>query len=168
MRSIRFTVGSVVYDNKNFDNILMNYRRYQRVLSDDKLVSSLNEDERNTLQEFVKNHTILIPARVRGKQTSLKLRTCVAALHVFIVGGDGVKDPKQFIMDAVHRICQTWYGEDGKGLSGFVMDTMVRECFDNQEKGHFDVLVATLNSQCASLGSKVHNGYNIQDGTAVE
>jgi len=169
---MKFTIG---YENKgvpidkDFNNILMNYRRYQRVLADDKLVSTLNAEERDKLQEFVKNHTIIIPARVRGRQTSLKIRTCIAALHVFIVGGEDVKNPKQFVMDAVHRICQTWYGEDGKGLGGYVQDTMVRECFDNQEKGHFDVLVAKLNSECASLGStRVNNGYSLVDGTSME
>ena len=151
--------------SKITDNLLMNYRRYQNVIADQRTVDSLNAKDSNTLQEFSKNHSIVIPTRYNGRQTSIKIRTCIAALHVYIVGGEDVKSPKQFLMDAVRRIAQRWYGEDGKGLSGFVTDALVRECFDNEEKGHFDLLVGKLNIECESVGStRVHNGYNSSTG----
>ena len=164
-----FTIG-INPDDPNcsrVNNILMNYRRYQKVLEDTRLVDSLNAGERDKLQDFVKNHSIIVPVRVRGRQTSLKIRTCIAALHVFITGGEDVRDPKQYVLDSIHRISQKWYGEDGKGLGGFVMDTMVRECFDSEEKGHFDYLVSFLNEKCASIGNKVHNGFSEVDGSAI-
>jgi len=150
-------------------NLLLNYRKYQRVIGDQKFLNSLNKEERKKLQDFVKNHAIIIPVRVNGKQTSLKIRTAIAALHTFIVGGEEVKDFKQFIMDTVYRITQSWYGEDGKGLSGFVQDTMVRECFDSSEKGHFDYIVSMLNDTCASIGStRVRNSFSTADGSEIE
>lgn len=130
--------------------LIVDYRKYLKAIHNPHLMKNMNADKRQQFQEFARNHSIIIPARVNGKQTSLKVRTCIAALHCFIVGGEDVKDHKQFIYDAVHRISQQWFGEDGKGLGGYVQDTLIRECFDNEEKTMFDFIVSVLNTECTS------------------
>lgn len=134
-------------------NPILNYRKYNQIVNNPSAMYSLHATDRYRLQEFVKNHSIIIPTRVNGKQTSIKIRTSVAALHAMIVG-DSVRDYKRFLMDSVYRISQSWYGEDGKGLSGFIQDAMIRECFDSEEKDEFDTIVTILNNECASVALK--------------
>lgn len=108
-----------------------------------KNLGLLSLSQRKQLQEYVKMNSVLISTRVNGNMTSLKLRTFVCALYCFILG-DGVHDTKQFLMDACYRICKEWYGEDGKGLSGFVQDQMLRECLDREERKKFDSIVSEI------------------------
>ena len=63
-------------------NPILNYRKYNQIVNNPSAMYSLHATDRYRLQEFVKNHSIIIPTRVNGKQTSIKIRTSVAASSV--------------------------------------------------------------------------------------
>lgn len=135
----------------------MNYDIYRKTVLDSlpsKGLAFAGPTKRKALQDFSRNNSIIISTRVNGKVTSLKIRTSVSALYCLIMG-QGAKTPsdyKAFIMDTVYKICQDWYGEDGKGLSGYVNDRLLRDCLDKEEASVYDFIVSSLYDEFSKTG----------------
>lgn len=127
----------------------MHYHKYRKITSNQRLLSGANISQRAELQEFVKSNTVIISYRVNGRMTSLKIRSCILAMYCLIMG-QGAKteeDYKGFVLDAIYKICSEWYGEDGKGLSAYVQDRLIRDCLDRDEKSELDFIIGVLENQ---------------------
>ena len=138
------------------DNTI-SHDKVRKTFSDKNFAMKVTPAVRKQYQEFTKDHTILIACRVHRRQTSIKIRSTLAALYCLIVGGEKIKDYKLFLMEGVYKAVQHWYGDNGQGLSAFVQDFLVRECLDKSEKDMLDYIICILDEQCTSNPSFAKN-----------
>ena len=63
--------------------------------------------------------------------TSFKVRGSVLAMY-YVLMGEGT-DPQAFVLDTVNKIVDKWEGDSAKGLSQFVMDTMLESMLEKDD-----------------------------------
>jgi len=70
-----------------------------------------------------------VSTRINGRVTSVSIRDSVCALHYVICGNDAQK-VQDHVLDVCHSIMDEWEGDTAKGLSGFIVDTLLADMLD--------------------------------------
>lgn len=84
-----------------------------------------------------------ISARIKGRVTSLQVRSSVAALYCLITN-DTDKDPHSYMLDTVHKILDKWEGDTARGLSSFITDELIKKLIDKGDRKEYKQIYEIL------------------------
>ena len=70
-----------------------------------------------------------VSTRINGRVTSVSVRDSVCALH-YVVCGNEAKKVEDHVLDVCHSVMDEWEGDTAKGLSGFIVDTLLADMLD--------------------------------------
>lgn len=96
--------------------------------------------------------TVKVSTRINGRVTSINIKDTIAALHYLMLSDRSDNAPidhhvTHHIQDTCHAIITKWNGDTGKGLTGFITDSMILDLLEDKDIARYNKIVKYIGMQ---------------------